>query len=80
MHSTGQLHKGGANDGVFILFTSDANEEVSIPGKEFGFATLQRAQALGDFRSLNSHDRRVVRVHLGNDVEAGLKKLLELLK
>ncbi|MCL5030176.1 MAG: bifunctional transaldolase/phosoglucose isomerase [Bacteroidetes bacterium] len=80
LHSTGQLHKGGANDGVFILFTSDANEEVSIPGKEFGFATLQRAQALGDFRSLNSHDRRVVRVHLGSDTESGLKKLLEFLK
>ena len=80
LHSTGQLHKGGANNGVFILFTCDAKEEISISGKEFGFATLQRAQALGDFRSLNSHERRVVRVHLGSDIEGGLKNLLEYLK
>ncbi len=80
LHSTGQIHKGGANIGVFIVFTADAQEEVAIPGKEFGFATFQRAQALGDFRSLNSHERRVIRVHLGNDVEAGLKKLAEILK
>ncbi len=80
LHSTGQLHKGGANNGVFILFTSNAEEEVSIPGKEFGFETLQRAQALGDFRSLNNKERRVIRIHLGNNVEEGLKKLLEFLK
>ncbi len=80
LHSTGQLHKGGANTGVFLLLTADASEEIAIPGKEFGFGTLQHAQALGDFRSLNTHERRVVRVHLGNDVEGNLKKLAEILK
>lgn len=80
LHSTGQLHKGGANNGVFLLLTADAEQEVSIPGKEYGFATLQRAQALGDFRSLNTHDRRVIRVHLGSDVEGNLKKLIDMLK
>jgi len=80
LHSTGQLHKGGSNTGVFLLFTADTLEEVSIPGKEYGFGTLQRAQALGDFRSLNTHDRRVIRVHLGNEVEANLKKLADMLK
>ena len=68
LHSTGQLHKGGANMGVFLLFSYDAQEDIPIPGKEFGFATLQHAQALGDFRSLNSHERRVIRIHLGSDV------------
>jgi transaldolase/glucose-6-phosphate isomerase len=80
LHSTGQLHKGGSNTGLFLLFTADAPAEVDIPGKEFGFATLQRAQALGDFGSLNNHERRVVRIHLGGNVEEGLKKLAGILK
>jgi transaldolase/glucose-6-phosphate isomerase len=77
LHSTGQLHKGGPNTGVFILFTADAAAEVSIPGQPYGFATLQRAQALGDFRALSTKERRVIRVHLGQDIAGGLKKLLE---
>ncbi len=80
LHSTGQLHKGGANTGIFLLFTADHAEEAAIPGKEYGFGTLQHAQALGDFRSLNTHERRVIRIHLGSDVEANLKKLAEILK
>jgi len=80
LHSTGQLHKGGANTGVFVILTADANEEIQIPGSAYGFATLQRSQALGDLRSLNNKERRVVRIHLGNDIEGGLKKLSEMLK
>jgi transaldolase/glucose-6-phosphate isomerase len=80
LHSTGQLHKGGANTGLFLLFTADTKVQAAIPGKEFGFETLQRAQALGDFGSLNNHERRVVRIHLGSNVEGGLKKLVEILK
>ena len=53
LHSTGQLHKGGPNTGVFILFTAEAAADLPIPGQPYDFATLQRAQALGDFRSLN---------------------------
>jgi hypothetical protein len=75
MHSTGQLHKGGPNKGVFILFTYDPQEDLEIPGSDYGFATLQKAQALGDFKSLNSKDRRVIRIHLGKNVEQALKKL-----
>ena len=80
MHSTGQLHKGGPNKGVMIMFTYDAEEDLSIPGSEYGFATLQRAQALGDFRSLNDKNRRVIRIHLGKDIEQSLKKLESGLK
>jgi hypothetical protein len=76
LHSTGQLHKGGPNTGVFILFTADAPADLAIPEQPYGFATLQRAQALGDFRSLNTKGRRVIRVHLGRDIEGGLKKLV----
>ena len=80
MHSTGQLHKGGPNAGVMILFTYDAQEEVAIPGSDYGFATLQKAQALGDFRSLNNKNRRVIRIHLGKNIEQSLKKLESGLK
>jgi hypothetical protein len=79
LHSTGQLHKGGPNTGVFMLFTADAAADLAIPEQPYGFATLQRAQALGDFRSLNTKGRRVVRIHLGSDIEGGLKKLVESL-
>ncbi len=80
MHSTGQLHKGGPNKGVFIMFTYEAQDDLPIPGKDYGFATLQRAQALGDFRSLNDKNRRVIRVHLGSDIEESLKKISEYIK
>jgi transaldolase/glucose-6-phosphate isomerase len=80
LHSTGQLHKGGPNKGLFLIFTADSKIDLSIPDEQFGFATLQRAQALGDYRSLNNHNCRVVRIHLGNDVEKGLKLLSEKIK
>ncbi|MFZ0452272.1 MAG: bifunctional transaldolase/phosoglucose isomerase [Ignavibacteriaceae bacterium] len=80
MHSTGQLHKGGPNTGVMILFTYDVEEDAAIPGSDYGFATLQRAQALGDFRSLNDKNRRVIRIHLGKNIEQSLKKLESGLK
>jgi transaldolase/glucose-6-phosphate isomerase len=73
LHSTGQLHKGGADNGVFIMFMADTSADVAIPGEEFDFATLFHAQALGDFRSLNQHGRRAVLIHLGSNVEKGLK-------
>ena len=79
LHSTGQLHKGGPNTGVFILFTADAPADLAIPEQPYGFATLQRAQALGDFRSLNTKGRRVVRIHLGSDIEGSLKTLVDSL-
>ncbi len=80
LHSTGQLHKGGPNKGLFLLFTADSNIDLPIPDEQYGFATLQRAQALGDFRSLNNHNCRVVRIHLGNNIENGLKFLAEKIK
>ncbi len=80
MHSTGQLHKGGPNKGVFIMFTYEAEDDLPIPGEDYGFATLQRAQALGDFRSLNDKNRRVIRVHLGKNIELALKKINDSLK
>ena len=64
LHSTGQLHKGGPNTGVFLLITTGSADDVAIPGQPYTFATLERAQALGDFASLDAAKRRAVHVHL----------------
>ncbi len=79
LHSTGQLHKGGADNGVFIQLTSQDRTDLAIPGEPYAFSVLKEAQALGDFSSLEQRDRRAIRVHLGSDEEAGLKKLLEII-
>jgi transaldolase / glucose-6-phosphate isomerase len=64
LHSTGQLHKGGPNTGLFLQVVDDPGEELPIPGKPFGFARLIRAQAAGDFESLKERGRRVARIRL----------------
>ncbi|MDW8394815.1 MAG: bifunctional transaldolase/phosoglucose isomerase [Anaerolineae bacterium] len=79
LHSTGQLHKGGANNVVALQLTYDPEEELLIAGEPFSFAALIRAQALGDFEALQAHERRVMRLHLGRDLEAGLRKLINTL-
>ncbi len=75
LHSTGQLHKGGANNGVFIQITADAVRDVEIPDAPYTFGALIRAQAVGDLQALKSHKRRAVRIHLGDDASGGLKQL-----
>jgi glucose-6-phosphate isomerase len=64
LHSTGQLHKGGRGTGVFLLITSAPKADLDIPGESFTFGTLEHAQALGDFASLDAAGRRVVHAHL----------------
>ncbi len=63
LHSTGQLHKGGPNSGVFLLITAATLHDIRIPGQPYSFATLERAQALGDFASLDAAGRRALHVH-----------------
>ncbi|HEY5660412.1 MAG TPA: hypothetical protein VIR59_06475 [Gaiellaceae bacterium] len=64
LHSTGQLHKGGPPTGLFVQVVDDTGDEIPIPGKDFGFGRLIRAQAEGDFRSLRDLGRKIVRVRL----------------
>ena len=75
LHSTGQLHKGGPNSGVFIQITAEDAEDLPIPGEPYTFGTLKSAQALGDFLSLSRRHRRAIRVHLKADVQEGLHRL-----
>lgn len=79
LHSTGQLHKGGPNSGVFLQITCDDADDLPIPGEPYSFGVLKSAQALGDMQSLTSRGRRVIRLHLGADVEKGLARLEHVL-
>lgn len=79
LHSTGQLHKGGPDTGVFLQVTATDHSDLLIPGQPYTFSTLKQAQALGDFHSLASRGRRAIRVDLGSDTLAGLKRLDELI-
>lgn len=75
LHSTGQLHKGGPNTGVFIQVTADQRADLEIPGEPYSFGILVTAQALGDMKSLSARNRRVIRIHLGLDIEGGLRRI-----
>ena len=81
LHSTGQLHKGDGGNGLFIQFTSDPTVDAPIPDEAgrpeatMTFDVLKQAQALGDAQALRDAGRRLIRFHLGAEVNAGLKKL-----
>jgi glucose-6-phosphate isomerase len=83
LHSTGQLHKGDAGNGLFIQFTADdardagIPDEAGLPESSMTFGVLKMAQALGDKEALANAGRRVIRFHLGHDVAGGLKLLAE---
>jgi transaldolase/glucose-6-phosphate isomerase len=74
LHSTGQLHKGGPNTGVFLQLVGDDPDDLPIPGEKFTFGVLKQAQALGDFQALRNHGRRVLRIQV-RDVAQGLVKI-----
>jgi len=71
LHSTGQLHKGGPNTGLFLVITANSQEDLEIPAMGTSFGRLERAQAVGDMRALLARGRRVCHVHLprAEDVE-----------
>ena len=75
LHSTGQFHKGGQQNGVFLQITGEPSLDIEIPGKEFTFKTLIAAQALGDGQALTSRGLTVVRLHLRNR-EDGIAEIL----
>ena len=77
LHSTGQLHKGGPNTGLFLQLVDDPGEDLPVPETDHGFAALIAAQAEGDRRALEQRGRRVQRVRLGRDAGGGLARLLE---
>ncbi|MGH9693216.1 MAG: bifunctional transaldolase/phosoglucose isomerase, partial [Bryobacteraceae bacterium] len=72
LHSTGQAYKGGPNTGVFLQITCDDATDLDVPGQKYSFGIVKAAEARGDFQVLAERDRRVLRVHLGTHVTAGL--------
>ena len=79
LHSTGQLHKGGPDTGVFLQITADHQDDVDVPARGYSFGTLIDAQALGDFESLAARERRRLRLHLA-DSSTGLDAVATALR
>ncbi|HST03891.1 MAG TPA: transaldolase, partial [Chloroflexia bacterium] len=80
LHSTGQLHKGGANKGAFIQITCDPRRDLPIPGQNFTFGTLIRAQSMGDMQSLRKHGRRIIRLHITGDHSVGVERIRQAIR
>lgn len=79
LHSTGQLHKGGTNSGVFIVIVTAPTEDLPIPGEPFSFGVLENAQGIGDFQSLDKTGRRALLVQLPKPDAAAFEKLANAL-
>ncbi len=80
LHSTGQLHKGGAPIGWFLQLVAEHPEDRQIPGKAYTFGQLIDAQAIGDARTLADHKLPVLRINLGKDPDSGLAALERALR
>lgn len=78
LHSSGQLHKGDGNNGVFLILSADPVEDITIPGQQYTFGQLCNAQALGDFQALENKGRRVIKLHLQQPVAQAIQTLSEL--
>lgn len=79
LHSTGQLHKGGPNNGLYLQLVVTDAADLPVPDEPYSFSTLKQAQALGDFAALKAKQRRVLRIHLGEEIAGGLRALARLL-
>jgi transaldolase/glucose-6-phosphate isomerase len=80
LHSTGQAYKGGPNTGVFLQITCNDAADLQVPDQKYTFGVVKAAEARGDFEVLAERDRRVLRVHLGSHVAAGLATLKEAVR
>jgi len=80
LHSTGQFHKGGPKEGLFLQLVHDGDSDVEIPGKPFTFTQLKNAQATGDLQTLRSHGLRAERVRLQGDPVGAVRDLTERMR
>ncbi len=78
LHSTGQLHKGDGNNGVFLILSADPAKDIKIPGQHYTFGQLCNAQALGDFQALQAKGRRVIKLHLTQPLLESIQKISSL--
>ena len=80
LHSTGQLHKGGPPNGIFLQLLHDGEQDVEIPGEDYSFGTLKNAQAVGDLQTLRDHGLPAERVRLEGDPAEAVKSLTSKIK
>ncbi len=80
LHSTGQLHKGGPNNGLFLQLVDEPEFDLPVPETDFSFGKMIRAQSMGDYQALKQRGRRVLRINLGRDVVGGLERLMDLMQ
>jgi transaldolase / glucose-6-phosphate isomerase len=79
LHSTGQLHKGGPDKGLFLQIIDTPQVDIQVPGEAYSFKSIIRAQSLGDFQALKEKNRRILRVDLGTRTLKGLNKLIHII-
>ena len=80
LHSTGQFHKGGQQNGAFIVITGDSGSDIEIPNKDYTFSQLIMAQALADIESISERNLPVIRMHLKNRKKAIARLISDLEK
>ncbi len=76
LHSTGQLHKGGPNTGLFLQLIDNPIETLKVPEADYTFRDVIQAQSLGDYRALKEKGRRIIRIKLGSDAKDGFEKVI----
>jgi len=79
LHSTGQLHKGGPNKGLFLQIVDEPKADLPVPETNYDFRSLIKAQALGDYQALKQRDRRILRINLRADIGRGFEQLEDLI-
>jgi transaldolase / glucose-6-phosphate isomerase len=77
LHSSGQVHKGGPNSGVFLVLTSEDRDDVSVPDRSYTFGVVKAAQARADAEALGNAGRRVLRIEVRGNFAAGIRRLAD---
>jgi len=79
LHSTGQLHKGGPNQGLFLHLVDKPTSHIPVPETDYAFDAIIQAQSIGDYKALTERRRRILRVDLGRNILEGLDALLNII-
>ncbi|MBN2245071.1 MAG: hypothetical protein JW755_04430 [Candidatus Aminicenantes bacterium] len=80
LHSSGQMHKGGRDVGIFIQLVDEPAFDLTVPETDYSFFSMIKAQAAGDYQALREQGRRVIRINLGKSGESGLKTLSRIIQ
>ncbi len=78
LHSSGQLHKGGKNNGLFIQISHEISEDLDVPGKDYSFGVLITSQLWGDYSALRDEKRRVLHIRLKGDIREKLEEIVNI--